>query len=65
MPPEVAFTIEGDAPAKVRVKVRAVTPGEFKFSGVKFTLLFDFAAPVKELTCAARRNRQRYQRLLP
>ena len=47
--PEVAFTIEGDAPAKVRVKVRAVTPGEFKFSGVKFTLLFDFAAPVKEL----------------
>lgn len=48
--PEVAFTIEGDAPAKVRVKVRAVTPGEFKFSGVKFTLLFDFAAPVKELS---------------
>ena len=47
--PEVAFTIDGDAPAKVRVKVRAVTPGEFKFSGVKFTLLFDFAAPVKEL----------------
>lgn len=26
-----------------------MTPGEFKFSGVKFTLLFDFAAPVKEL----------------
>lgn len=50
MPPEVAFTIEGDAPAKVRVKVRAVTPGEFKFSGVKFTLLFDFGAPVKELS---------------
>lgn len=48
--PEVAFTIEGDAPAKVKVKVRAVTPGEFKFSGVKFTLLFDFAAPVKELS---------------
>lgn len=48
--PEVAFTIEGDAPAKVRVKVRAVIPGEFKFSGVKFTLLFDFAAPVKELS---------------
>lgn len=48
--PEVAFTIEGDAPAKVRVKVRAVTPGEFKFSGVKFTLIFDFAAPVKELS---------------
>lgn len=47
--PGVAFTIDGDAPAKVRVKVRAVTPGEFKFSGVKFTLLFDFAAPVKEL----------------
>lgn len=47
--PEVAFTIEGDAPAKVRVKVRAVTPGEFKFSGVKFTLIFDFAAQVKEL----------------
>lgn len=47
--PEVAFTIEGDASAKVRVKVRAVTPGEFKFSGVKFTLIFDFAAPVKEL----------------
>lgn len=47
--PEVAFTIEGDAPAKVRVKVRAVTSGEFKFSGVKFTLIFDFAAPVKEL----------------
>lgn len=47
--PEVAFTIEGDAPAKVRVKVRSVTPGEFKFSGVKFTLIFDFAAPVKEL----------------
>ena len=58
--PGVAFTIDGDAPAKVRVKVRAVTPGEFKFSGVKFTLIFDFAAP-----CAARRNRQRYQRLLP
>lgn len=48
--PGVAFTIDGDAPAKVRVKVRAVTPGEFKFSGVKFTLLFDFAAPVKELS---------------
>lgn len=48
--PEVAFTIEGDAPAKVRVKVRAVTPGEFKFSGVKFTLLFDFAPLVKELS---------------
>lgn len=47
--PSVAFTIDGDAPAKVKVKVRAVTPGEFKFSGVKFTLLFDFAAPVKEL----------------
>lgn len=47
--PGVAFTIDGDAPAKVRVKVRAVTPGEFKFSGVKFTLIFDFAAPVKEL----------------
>lgn len=47
--PEVAFTIEGDAPAKVRVKVRAVTPDEFKFSGVKFTLIFDFAASVKEL----------------
>lgn len=27
-----------------------MTPGEFKFSGVKFTLLFDFAAPVKELS---------------
>lgn len=48
--PGVAFTIDGDAPAKVRVKVRAVTPGEFKFSGVKFTLIFDFAAPVKELS---------------
>lgn len=48
--PGVAFTIDGAAPAKVRVKVRAVTPGEFKFSGVKFTLLFDFAAPVKELS---------------
>lgn len=47
--PSVAFTIDGDAPAKVRVKVRAVTPGEFKFSGVKFTLIFDFAASVKEL----------------
>lgn len=47
--PGVAFTIDGDAPAKIRVKVRAVTPGEFKFSGVKFTLIFDFAAPVKEL----------------
>ena len=47
--PGVAFTIDGAAPAKVRVKVRAVTPGEFKFSGVKFTLIFDFAAPVKEL----------------
>lgn len=47
--PGVAFTIDGDAPAKVKVKVRAVTPGEFKFSGVKFTLVFDFAAPVKEL----------------
>lgn len=48
--PGVAFTIDSDAPAKVRVKVRAVTPGEFKFSGVKFTLIFDFAAPVKELS---------------
>lgn len=48
--PGVAFTIDGDAPAKVKIKVRAVTPGEFKFSGVKFTLLFDFAAPVKELS---------------
>ena len=48
--PDVAFTIDGAAPAKVKVKVRAVTPGEFKFSGVKFTLLFDFAAPVKELS---------------
>lgn len=47
--PSVAFTIDSDAPAKVKVKVRAVTPGEFKFSGVKFTLIFDFAAPVKEL----------------
>lgn len=47
--PGVAFTIDGDAPAKVKVKVRAVTPGEFKFSGVKFTLIFDFAASVKEL----------------
>lgn len=47
--PGVAFTIDGAAPAKVKVKVRAVTPGEFKFSGVKFTLLFDFAASVKEL----------------
>ena len=47
--PGVAFTIDGNAPAKVKVKVRAVTPGEFKFSGVKFTLVFDFAAPVKEL----------------
>lgn len=47
--PGVAFTIDGDAPAKVRVKVRAVTPGEFKFSSVKFTLIFDFAASVKEL----------------
>ncbi len=46
--PGVAFTIDGDAPAKVKVKVRAVTPGEFKFSGVK--LIFDFAAPVKELS---------------
>lgn len=46
--PGVAFTIDGAAP--VKVKVRAVTPGEFKFSGVKFTLLFDFAAPVKELS---------------
>lgn len=48
--PGVAFTIDGDAPAIVKIKVRAVTPGEFKFSGVKFTLLFDFAAPVKELS---------------
>lgn len=48
--PGVAFTIDGAAPAKVKVKVRAATPGEFKFSGVKFTLLFDFAAPVKELS---------------
>lgn len=47
--PGVAFTIDGDAPAKVKVKVRAVTPGEFKFSGVKFILIFDFAASVKEL----------------
>lgn len=48
--PGVAFTIDGDAPAKVKVKVRAVTPGEFKFSGVKFILIFDFAAPVTELS---------------
>lgn len=48
--PGVAFTIDGDAPAKVKVKVRAVTPSEFKFSGVKFILIFDFAAPVKELS---------------
>lgn len=48
--PGVAFTIDGDAPAKVKVKVLAVTPGEFKFSGVKFTLVFDFAALVKELS---------------
>lgn len=48
--PGVAFTIDGDAPAKVKVKVRAVIPGEFKFSGVKFILIFDFAAPVKELS---------------
>lgn len=48
--PGVAFTIDGDVPAKVKVKVRAVTLGEFKFSGVKFTLIFDFAAPVKELS---------------
>lgn len=48
--PGVAFTIDGAAPAKVKVKVRAVTPGEFKFSGVKFTLVFDFAALVKELS---------------
>lgn len=48
--PGVAFTIDGDAPAKVKVKVRAVTPGEFKFSSVKFILIFDFAAPVKELS---------------
>lgn len=27
-----------------------MTPGEFKFSGVKFILIFDFAAPVKELS---------------
>lgn len=47
--PGVAFTIDSDAPAKVKVKVRAVPPGEFKFSGVKFTLIFDFAASVKEL----------------
>lgn len=47
--PGVAFTIDGDAPAIVKIKVRAVTPGEFKFSGVKFTLLFDFEALVKEL----------------
>lgn len=47
--PGVAFTIDSDVPAKVKVKVRAVTLGEFKFSGVKFTLIFDFAAPVKEL----------------
>lgn len=48
--PGIAFTIDGDVPAKVKVKVRAVTLGEFKFSGVKFTLIFDFAAPVKELS---------------
>lgn len=47
--PGVAFTIDGDAPAKVRVKVRAVTPGEFKFSGVKFTLVFKFENLLKEL----------------
>lgn len=47
--PEVAFTIDGDAPAKVKIKVRAVTPGEFKFSGVKFILVFKFENLLKEL----------------
>lgn len=47
--PGVAFTIDGDAPAKVKVKVRAVTPGEFKFSGVKFILVFNFENLLKEL----------------
>lgn len=47
--PGVAFTIDGAAPAKVKVKVRAVTPGEFKFSGVKFTLVFKFENLLKEL----------------
>lgn len=47
--PGVAFTIDGDAPAKVKVKVRAVTPGEFKFSGVKFILVFKFENLLKEL----------------
>lgn len=47
--PGVAFTIDGDAPAKVRVKVRAVIPGEFKFSGVKFILVFKFENLLKEL----------------
>lgn len=47
--PGVAFTIDGDAPAKVKIKVRAVTPGEFKFSGVKFILVFKFENLLKEL----------------
>lgn len=39
---DAPFTIEGNDIKEVTVKVTAVTPGAFKFSDVKFELVFDF-----------------------
>ena len=39
---DAPFTIEGNDRVNVTVKATAVTPGVFKFSDVKFELVFDF-----------------------
>ena len=39
---DAPFTIEGNDKVNVTVKATAVTPGVFKFSDVKFELVFDF-----------------------
>lgn len=39
---DAPFTIEGNDKVNVTVKATAVTPGAFKFSDVKFELVFDF-----------------------
>lgn len=39
---DAPFTIEGNDRVNVTVKATAVTPGAFKFSDVKFELVFDF-----------------------
>lgn len=39
---DAPFTIEGNDIKEVTVKATAVTPGAFKFSDVKFELVFDF-----------------------